>query len=896
MRGSNPVCLLCRLQVGKAIGKTRSVQWQTQPARISTTPRRHDGVAAGRAATDECASPETASDPSISPPYLRKILLDGHGRKSNVPASRTRMTREQPSTQVDALFQQIIQEQEDLENAAGLASAHESPSVNLSLVKAIANLQDMIDGNTPVADAYSYFQSEISPTIQTPGIHVPQAYDKVKFAMLNKLATAKKNNIVSRELPAVADIYRIYAEAGELKPKQWVSVVGKLVTSIIKIDLSVETLPPVVRERQRVLREAMIADLVESWKVLSLPRPAIAQTGESELTDGFWFPRLDKFSLAKFAKKGNFATAFSTLFPQYPRNQLGSPVAVLAIATFALMHDSQRCPVNTRRKAARFVSKVADLIKYVNYNDKVLQRGIQTTFPALEPYIMGLWPKITAHLRQNYASDDGGSTETYKISLPSDNKSTTPPFDADSIGRRLSRLHGVGNQRELDELWEEFVGSGETISAERAAQIRECAHIIDSFIKIRMTYNQPDKAIVTWNVLGKVGLKPSLRTWNLMLDGLRKAGNINGIKNIWAKLAKSGIQLDTAIWTTRIAGLVDCGDFEGGLHALEEMARLVENDTSGTAVPLTIEPINAALTGLIHRRQHGAAEKLLAWAGRKGIHPDTFTFNTMLRVLIRDKNRSKDVQNLFATMQAEGVQANEATFTIVLDASFSKEDTLSPKEQTRIVAEVASTMEAAGLELNMKTYGKMIYLLLYSNARAAAMAVVHHLYSQNLELSPHIYTMLIENCFAQTPPALDSVHLIVQRRRHVDFDDMDHIFYERVIRGYAQANEARAALDVYKHVSSAGGIVALGALDDLLRALLRQNHLEGARELVNREKKRFESLHPDSENHTPYWNHQFWQLASSYKLLDSPLPIFGRPGTLMERGQTTAANDDVTPS
>ena len=52
-----------------------------------------------------------------------------------------------------------------------------------------------------------------------------------------------------------------------------------------------------------------------------------------------------------------------------------------------------------------------------------------------------------------------------------------------------------------------------------------------------MTFNQPDKAMVAWNLLGKVGLKPSLRTWNLTLEGLGKAGNINGLKNIWTTSA-----------------------------------------------------------------------------------------------------------------------------------------------------------------------------------------------------------------------------------------------------------------------------------------------------------------------------------------------------------------------
>ncbi|KAI3344078.1 hypothetical protein F4824DRAFT_32494 [Ustulina deusta] len=881
MRSSKPVCLLCRLQATQATSKTRAAQWQPQPARLSTTASssQRDVAGASEAAPNDATGSESAPRKSQSPPYLRRIVPIGPPKssspKSRLQVARTKITREQPSSRVDALFQQIIQEQRGLRDATGDASAYASPLIDLALVKAIGKLQEMVDQDTPVAEAYLFFQVEVIPAIQVPGTHVPQAYHNVKLALLEKLVAAKKADMFAEDLPTVADVFRMYAELDELKPKQWVLLVGELVQRIVNMDPAAET------ERQIALRKAMLADLVESWKVLSLPRHTISSTGEDQLTNGFWFPRLAKFSLSKFAKKRDFSAAFSSLFPGYPRSHLGAPVSVLAIATYVLMHDSKRCSVDVRQKATRFMSKLASLIAIVDYRGQALRKDLADTFPGLEKYVMGLWPKVNAYSKQKHLSLDEESTEVY----------TSPGFtnvnreiNTTSIGSRLSQLHGTRDIRELDKLWEEFVGSEATISKERAAQIRKHPHLIDSFINTRMTFNQPEKAVVAWNVLGKVGLKPSLRTWNLMLDGLRKTGNIDGIKNIWVKLARSGLKLDTVIWTTRVAGLIDCGDVEGGIHALEEMARLWEKDPNKTtAVAPTIEPVNAALAGLVRRQQHGAAEKLLAWAGRKGIQPDVITFNTMLHLMIRDGNRNKDVERLFAAMQAQGVRADEATFTIVLDASFSKKDIRDPEDQANIVADVASAMSAAGLELNMQTYGKMIYLLLRSNATVAAMAVVNHLYNRNLELSPHIYTMLIEHCFRQTPPALDSVHLLVQRRQHLDFDDMDPIFYDRIVKNYALLGEVQAALDIYKHVAGASRrVVSLPTLNSLLQALIRHDRFEDARYLVNCEKKQFEGQQPDSEEHVKYWGNPFWQLAREYNLLDSQLPSPNVPSARAE--------------
>ncbi|KAI0435105.1 hypothetical protein F5Y09DRAFT_104450 [Xylaria sp. FL1042] len=878
MRCSKPVCLLCRLQVTQATSKTHAVPWQTQTVRLSTTPSsRRDIAGAGGTAPNETVVSEQTSNPSQSqsPAYLHRVASPKHRPSLNpsklqVPASRTRITGNQPSSRADVLFQQIVQGQNGPRDAAGYVSPGAGSMVDLGLVKAIGKLQEMIDQDTPVADAYRYYRTEITPAVQAPGTYVPQAYHKVKLSLLEKLVVAKKADMFAEELPTVADIFRAYVELDELKPKKWAILVGELIQCIVNMDPSTGTQTIAEYERQFALRKAMLADLIESWKLLSLPRNAISPTSEDQLTKDFWFPRLGRFTLGKFARTGNFTAAFSTLLPHYPRSHIGTPVAVLAIATYALMHDSQRCSVEIRQNATRFMSKVASLVIFVDYRDEDLRKDLVNTFPDLEEYVMGLWPKIKVYLEQKPVSLDAGTTEVYRIPISTKDNQAPLAFNATLIGNRLSRSFGSGNVKELDRLWEEFVGSQATISQERAAQIRQHPHLIDSFIKIRMALNQPEKAVVAWNILGKVGLKPSIRTWNLMLQGLRRTRNLDGIKNIWAKLARSGLKLDTQIWTTRVAGLIDCGDVDGGLRALEEMAKLWEKDRSkATAVAPTIEPVNAALAGLIRLKKHDVAEKLLAWAGRKGIQPDVFTFNTMLRQMIRDGNRNEDVEKLFAAMQAQGVRADEATFTIVLDASFSQDNTRDPEEQANIVADVASAMSAAGLELNMQTYGKMIYLLLCSNATTAAMAVVNHLYNRNLELSPHIYTMLVEHCFQQNPPALDSVHLFVQRRRHLDFDDMDYIFYDRVVKNYVLVGETKAAFDIYKHVVGAGSSVSLETLNHLLQALHLQERFEDARYLVNSE-KRYERRNPDPREQ--YWSNQFWQLASDYKLLDSPPP------------------------
>ncbi|KXJ94246.1 hypothetical protein Micbo1qcDRAFT_159311 [Microdochium bolleyi] len=606
--------------------------------------------------------------------------------------------------------------------------------------------------------------------------------------------------------------------------------------------------------------------------------------------DGFWFPRLDKFSVPRYSKSDKFTAAFCSVFPQYPSDSLGPQAAALAIATYTLLLDSRRSNPAARRAAVRFLNKIARLITVVRIRDETLHNLMRSTFPGLERYVLEEWPKIKQHLDANATETEPSREWAGKSSAGSLGKAE---FDPKRFGSRLSlayaRRSGSRNWHEVDKLWHEFIGPEQPISAERAAELQKYPDLFNSFINIYMALNNSDKAVQCWNMLRKVGLKPTLRTWNVMLDGCKKARNLHGLTNIWAKLTTSRMPLDIGVWTTYVSGLVDCGNIDGAIKALEELmqkykAAVAAGDTSRVVTP-SIEPINAALAGIIRADRLPLAEKLVEWSARQGLKPDIFTFNTLLRPLIR-QDRQEEVTRLFASMDSLGIKADAATFTVVLDACLADLDTV--EEQIEMVNKILSQMKSAGLETNLQTYGKMIYLLLRSGDRAkeAVKVVLAHLWSEGHELSPHIYTMLVEHYFSRSPPDLVAVESLLKRRRLLDYDDMDRVFYDRLIKGYALVGEMKA-LDIYHKLCKAGYLTTLGTQLELLRMLLGQGRREEARGLVNTTKRKYEeSRQPaaaagqgqggggsgSSGEEDSYWKHTFWHVSSEEGLLDTPLP------------------------
>ncbi|KAF3064433.1 hypothetical protein GL218_01134 [Daldinia childiae] len=743
--------------------------------------------------------------------------------------------------------------------------------MDLALIEAIGKLELMVEKDEPEADAYAYLKSEIYPLLQEPDITVPMVFYRVVSRLMEKVAAAKKESIRSLELPTVADIFRVYTDIGDMKPQRWAVLVGELVQKIIEIDPSVEEQDPAVVEGKLTTCDTMLADLVESWKVLSLSKTTLAP--DNEMTDGFWFPRLDTFSLKKFSGQGNFPAALSSIFPQYYPKHLGAPVAVLAIATYALLLDVQRSNLDVRRSASRFVSKIAYLISFVNFREEALRKEISNTFPAIKDYVMERWPDIKAQLKDRLESmtTSAGQAKSNKPLYSANHGGINPGY----LGSRLNHGYLTRNTSEVDKTWQRFVGSEKDIPLEKAAELRMYPDLFDFFIHTRMALNQPDHAIAALNTLRKVGLRPTMKTWNSMLDGCKKARNVNGLKNVWAKLAGSGMKLDTKLWTTRIAGLIESGDIESGIRALEEMTKLWNSrskDENTTAVKPTIEPINAALNGLVRQNQVSAAESLLAWAGRQGIEPDIMTYNILLARFVQD-GRAEDVQRVFAMMQGAGLSADEATFTIVLDGAFSMIDPDEIEKQTRTIISMLGHMKAVGLEPNLQTYGKIIYRLLRLGDEASngIKVVLSHLWGHGYELSPHIYTMLMEYHFSRNPPDLDAVDSLLQRRRVLDYDSVeDNILYDRIIKGYALAGQSSKALEYYYKLSAAGATVILPTQIELLHSLLRDDRVNDARDMVANTRRLFEESDraSDEVESARFWGHRFWQVAFSNGLME----------------------------
>ena len=785
-------------------------------------------------------------------------------------------TRSRRHSSTLAMFQSIVESRSNV--SAASEGAQPDGTASMELVKDVAKIQTMLerDGAT-LGAAYAFFEETVYPQITKAGPAVPQIVrNQLAAVLLNKLALEKPQDFESTDLPSVTRITEIMVELDIVKPAAWATLVIELIQKIYRQSTLPENYTSIeAYENVMARRDALLHDLVGAWKVFSEQKPLVQGDSPAEPPKGKDVGRKPPRADVKPQQQPTLQKVFGTMFPQYLGSTLLRPTFA-AWMTYKLLTDPFNRSRAIKDEAAPFLQMMKTLI-------------FQARAPRIEDFrrVLDTFPDFLKLMRQGQSI---GGFALDGVSAAGQ----TPEHRRISIHRQLGQAIKGRNIGAVKRAWVEFWGEAPTPNTAHIGELSKCPDMFDYFILAYMMMWRPQMAIEVWNNMERIGIKSTIKTWNSMLQGCTKATNAKGIHTVWKKLLASGTKADTAIWTARIHGLFVCGSPDDALRALDEMAKIwaLRGDPhyAAIAVQPTVEPVNAALAGLLRLGRDGDATKVLTWAARQNINPDIYTFNTLLRPLVR-RGDMAGIDEVFASMRTVNIQADVTTFTVLLEGALTGIGALPPTQQVALVNRILSEMKAAGVEINMQAYAKILYLLLREGDRAnePVKAVLAHIWRRGLELTSHIYTMLAEHYFARDPPDAAAVTALIENRKLHDNKAIDRVFWERVIKGYCQAGETRRALDIFDRVFVAGATMTFGTLHVLLQALIVDGDGVAAARVVNAARKigkgddvvaasgatvpaqQQQQQQSVVEGHggegKRFWKHRFWHLAYDQGLL-----------------------------
>ncbi|KAK3301966.1 uncharacterized protein B0T15DRAFT_287843 [Chaetomium strumarium] len=852
MRGLGSVCLRCRVRLLIA-----------SQARARRGISSHCGTAV---AENDQRDGQVQDEGQVSPatPMPRGPSGDAQPTAPTQPPRHVPSSRQSSSL---AMFQSIVKSQAEAPSMSGVQGPG---TVGIELVTDVAKIQIMLEREgASIAAAYSYFEETVYPQIVKPGTVVPQIVkNQIAGVLLNPLALQKPQDFDLDRLPSVSRITEIMIALDVLKPSAWATLVIELVQHIYRQKTDPDAYSSVKDyENAMARRDALLRDLLGSWRVFCEQR-APAQGGFSPKPRGSDHLKAKAFrGDGKPQQRPHLQEAFGAMFPQYMLPTLTRPTFA-AFATYKLLTDPVNRSRSVKGEAAPFLQMMKGLIFQARPPRRNDFGAIFDTFPDLPRF---MWPT-----RQG--NNDGNAFMDSASVFGDESEQLTV-----TVHRQLGDAIKGRNLGLVNKAWQEFWGKAPVPDAGRIAELAKHPDMFDYFILAYTMMRRFREATGVWNSMERIGIKATIKTWNSMLQGCVKANNAPGIKTVWDKLIRSGAKLDIAIWTARIHGLFVCGEPQAGLRALDEMAKIwaARHDPqyAAMAVQPTVEPVNAALAGLLRLKRDGDATKVLSWAAKHGIDPDIYTFNTLLRPLVR-RGDMKGIDEIFDTMRSINIRADVATFTVLLEGTLNHIGDLAPEQQVALVERVLSAMRSAGIEINMQTYAKILHLLLREGDRAGepVKAVLGHIWRRGLELSSHIYTMLAEHYFSLDPPDAAAVTALIENRRLHENRGIDRVFWERVIKGYAQAGELQRALRIFDRVFVSGTTITLATLHELLKPLVAVGDVAAAERLVEAARK-IGRADGDATGVTGiggaegrrFWRHRFWHLAYEAGLMGEQL-------------------------
>lgn len=650
--------------------------------------------------------------------------------------------------------------------------------------------------------------------------------------LMSRVVEAKLKDLDNERLPSISRCMQVFHELDNLSLTKCADAIMSLILAVDAIG-KVEKNNTGAEARKKALekKQVLLHDIVDSWIVYH--RHCLAPNKTA-----FRFPNINKQLLNTYGESNDLLRALGLMFPR--RYLVNSKVLpAVAIASFVILTDPHHTSLDIQQKAKPLLQPLGQILATVFVRQETL-RYLINSYPDVLKYVLRRWKSVVTQLRQTNDPYVVEGTETIAKN----------PSSSTVIQNQVTAALKMGDVEAIESAWRQLWGTEVRPDGDRTRELKGNQELFHYFITAFTAFHRPQRSVDVWDSMVSIGIKPTLKTWTALIEGCRRSKNAIGLENVWKKLIATGAELDDAVWSARIVGLVDCRQPEAGLRALDEMLRLSKlkpDDPAVAKLTRKIVSVNAAVAALIRINAMSAATKVLAWASENGIEPDLTTYNTLLRPMVQQGN-AEQVDCLLKMMKEQDVQPDAATFTVLLDGLIGSTKDDSPDEQVQMVTRLFSDMEAAGVQANMETFARMMHLLLCApegDSSAAVDAIRGFIRKKGLKASPYIYTILTEHYFSQTPPNLKAIDDLMKEGGYMLEDGslqlvvlehgrrgLDRVFWERMIKGYATVGEVDQAYRLFGQISNLGSALTMDTLEILLRALVGARRFDEARRTV----------------------------------------------------------------
>ena len=693
--------------------------------------------------------------------------------------------------------------------------------------------------------------------------------------LLSKVIEQRLGSHGNHLSPTPAEAIEAYISCGLMMNGWWCMVLWRLLAPVagnLASQSKSKSKPKPKVDAQRIT--LLIGDVLEVWKIFAktfgTSQGSFEGSSAQYTASPGWagLPDVSKLASSKAPLNVKFTEYFMQYFPGKRPSEKDAQFAIAAILTSLCVHLGKKKPL-------LHGSVAVDAQPFLHFVDHVMSnafwggRNFKTTFiwslrdnmEATESIAIGLFND----LQEMQGRDRGNPQKLTEANLPRPAAICEP--EAVSMLMRGSRYWTVTNSTSITERLKMAKKSGITavipiwIGYQRNLDNGTEADgaIFAEFITVFFRLGYTDHALEVWTAMKKYGCKHTRRHWLALLEGCKRNRDLISFHSIWQRMKMAKVELTNEVWATYISGLLHCRDFVSALEAIQEMEQAwTEASKSPSSPPPSgklddtakyepvihkldqlvpsIVPINAAIFGFLCNEKLDVAENILKWAISQNIKPDTGTFNTFIRYAVR-RDDNDQVSQLLRDMNDHACMPDIITFSILFDGLIRNPrnafQTSSPDTQQKLIDRFFADMESNGLRADARAYTIILDSVLSADHKniPAASALIARMVAQGIRPTPHIYTILITHYFSLFPPDLPAIDAL-WRSIQVNKIAVDHVFYDRMIEGYARIGHLDKMLSMLRLMPVVGREPGWWALTLALKTLVRAEEWELVRELV----------------------------------------------------------------
>lgn len=654
---------------------------------------------------------------------------------------------------------------------------------------------------------------------------------------------SKRWLVIKDEIVTPASVIQVYGQHGVMR-YWWHTVLWSQLAQVIQLRYAEED--SISKEELRQQIDTLMKGILKVWNLFMQRWDAVP--GEFSL-------QAQNAPRDRTTHQSGMYRIFLRLFPKHPSRPQTADMAAAAVMTLDCMEAAKIDDLSYLSHCFRQIKKSGKLdrdiatrcLSYAKVPTDITEKALVEWGPHEKVATLG---ELSA--RRHYQgvplpkpTDDFGWSKNY-------------------FATRMAEIDGTAKRSDPEAAMELWANFERHLKASEDTDQEKIDKFFARFLRTFWAVRRSDYAITVWNYMVNSGNLPNQVHWTAMLAGCVRARDVKSMQEIWSNMLRSGMKPDIPSWTTYIHGLIVCHKWQEGLSALEALGKTwnkssttetgnagdrqpdAEAETQGSSLTPTMAPVHGALSALTDIQRPELNPTIIAWAESQGLRLTTYTFNILLKPLVRTGEQSHIASHL-AQMQLHNCPPDIATFTIILNGLVSNPTStfhsLPPREQETTIITMLAEMESHSIAPNPHTYSTLLDGLLGKTDPKkaaettpnvpAARTVLAHMSKRNITPSPHIYTILITHYFSLSPPDLPAIDSLWASIRHSGLSqNLDPVFYDRLIEGYADIDEYEKALSFLRRVPLEGKTPGWTALGKLLHALTRAGEWDVCAQLV----------------------------------------------------------------